>query len=915
MARRPSVVSLSSVNSSGSLPKLGQLPSLSQSFSQSSRASANSSRWLSSRTASGNGKVGTNIQQDEHAANPDELFVKHTVAEVKGIQQKLRHDADAKQQELRVMVGERYRDLLQASTSIIALARSSDNVLHALEDMRSITSAVGTTAALPRIAPSVGQEDAHLQVLQALSAHMKLLLDTPEHLWRLMERKLYLHAAWLFLLCRVVHRALLRDDADDDTGWNVYGLNIAEQFPLVQRQWDVVSQFRTQITHKATLSLRENTPSPAAVGASLLSLHLIESRPLPETLTILLMQRTRALTPLLTRPRDNVPNGTAGPSRTPRVRKAIVRNTRSKAEAALDVVAHTLGAARQLFIGTSERPPLLMEALDYIQTDPAPPTSELPMELKLTTQLLLTSLPSSSHFMLLPPNIKSYRPYIDSNVASSLSKEPLNDKLQEWFIKATEDIKLSMGKWLSELHSVTEVWKLRTGLFRWMSTADGLETGETAVLMNLSDEACLHQAATIWRDVLESANTEFRAHLSSALTALKNTESNSLFDASPVQYLFQAPSLTPSSQIGFKSSLTDEAFERYRSALKQRISFRTPLLDDVLATVERSAETLRNDLKIVVDDEANHGHLSSKMLEMFRSDVAAFCDDITNALEQTAQCCSGHTALESHARELLFISRAALELGSEPRFAHSLGCEAQIISELQIKLRALHEQLIAHWRRDTVADVVREHWHKTSSAPHGKIVQEHIDSSHPRPSSALLAALLSLSKSVQQIGTPLDPSQRARNGKMLLVDFVSATLDTLPSLQPQDSRRYLQLFWDMTFLRSMLTLWSGNKLEVGDRLHATIADVRQKLPTEAASDKVEHTMSELLSRLQIALSALLPPVPPSHQVVTAPAKGSTPSSILRPGSGAIESQYQPAVDLVKPPPRFGLLLVGSSASR
>lgn len=30
-----------------------------------------------------------------------------------------------------------------------------------------------------------------------------------------------------------------------------------EKFPLVQRQWETVSQFRSQISHKATLALRE----------------------------------------------------------------------------------------------------------------------------------------------------------------------------------------------------------------------------------------------------------------------------------------------------------------------------------------------------------------------------------------------------------------------------------------------------------------------------------------------------------------------------------------------------------------------------------------------------------------------------------------------------------------------------------
>lgn len=122
--------------------------------------------------------------------------------------------------------------------------------------------------------------DAHLQALQSLSAHMKLLLDAPEHLWRLIGDKMYLKSGWLFLLARVVHRALLRDEEEETNGWNAHGIDVSvrctiafnfhdsehrhqEHFPLVQRQWDTVAQFRSQIIHKATLSLRECSPSPS----------------------------------------------------------------------------------------------------------------------------------------------------------------------------------------------------------------------------------------------------------------------------------------------------------------------------------------------------------------------------------------------------------------------------------------------------------------------------------------------------------------------------------------------------------------------------------------------------------------------------------------------------------------------------
>lgn len=76
--------------------------------------------------------------------------------------------------------------------------------------------------------------DAYLHTLQSLSAHMKLLLDAPEHLWRLMEKRRYLHAAWLFLLSRVVHQALLVED-EEDAGWSAYGIQISVSEPSTPR--------------------------------------------------------------------------------------------------------------------------------------------------------------------------------------------------------------------------------------------------------------------------------------------------------------------------------------------------------------------------------------------------------------------------------------------------------------------------------------------------------------------------------------------------------------------------------------------------------------------------------------------------------------------------------------------------------
>lgn len=97
MARRPSTTTLSSVNSSGSLPKLTQLPSISQSLSHTSKASTSSPTWPPSGTVSRTGNIDVTLEQNGATVDPDELFVKHTVAEIKAIQHKLRYVRPRKQ--------------------------------------------------------------------------------------------------------------------------------------------------------------------------------------------------------------------------------------------------------------------------------------------------------------------------------------------------------------------------------------------------------------------------------------------------------------------------------------------------------------------------------------------------------------------------------------------------------------------------------------------------------------------------------------------------------------------------------------------------------------------------------------------------------------------------------------------------
>lgn len=206
MARRPSAVSVSSIASSSGLPHVSKSPQAQLSPLQNFRKPT--SPWPP-RSASFSA-----LSQQAHAGDavdPDELFAKYPVAEVRAVQQRLRSVysdiahvpcvlADTvffsigQMQMLnrrncgswlgayicltnRLSAGtsirkrrERYRDLLQASSSIISIAQSSHRVLDALEDMKASIPSPEEEPQIHRRSTKAGKDGA-FRVSLLCSAH------------------------------------------------------------------------------------------------------------------------------------------------------------------------------------------------------------------------------------------------------------------------------------------------------------------------------------------------------------------------------------------------------------------------------------------------------------------------------------------------------------------------------------------------------------------------------------------------------------------------------------------------------------------------------------------------------------------------------------------------------------------------
>lgn len=262
------------------------------------------------------------------------------------------------------------------------------------------------------------------------------------------------------------------------------------------------------------------------VCATLLTLHLLDARPIPDMLSIYLAQRTKTLSGLLTRNASTSANGNATDSKpngkTPhRPRKVVVKEAKRNAETVLEAVSRTVGTARLMFADAPSGDSSLMKAALHFFQVPTDSLAQLPPELQLSTQLLLSSLPSSSHLLLLPQNVRAYKPYVDNTaLLSSSLQTQLRDKLRAWFNRALQELHDALADWFSPLESIQEVWSVRSALLQWLNSAEGLDQSERQELESVINTASLTQATAVWKTALGRLEASFRDAIAAATTAL-----------------------------------------------------------------------------------------------------------------------------------------------------------------------------------------------------------------------------------------------------------------------------------------------------------------------------------------------------------------------------------------------------------
>uniref|UniRef100_A0A4W5MI36 Conserved oligomeric Golgi complex subunit 1 n=1 Tax=Hucho hucho TaxID=62062 RepID=A0A4W5MI36_9TELE len=429
--------------------------------------------------------------------DPTVLFERYNTEEIRGIERKVRGEIEHKKEELRQMVGERYRDLIDAADTIGEMRQCSESVVTSIQDMHRYCHKLKQGKSVQR----QSQEKFY-----TMASQIKLLLEIPERMWSSLEASQYLQATQLYLLCCHLHRQLHLE-----AGGPQYSPILA-RFPILVRQVAAAGHFRSTILLDSKSVLRGRAVSDQAIAEALVSTMLLEDSSPRQALADFLLARKASIQQLLNQPQHGA-------------------GIKAQVCSLVELLVTTLYQAYAVFYVAPEGSPrlgngglssgLLFTTLENVTSTTSTGKGRRVLQEEVST---------GSWFKYLPSSIAEFQPALRT-LAQPIQREQLRDTLQQWINTCKEDICNGVSSLLVYVNSLKGLASIRDAVWDLLST-DSISQHWSFICQRL-----LERPLALWEDFLqqlflqrlqaitqegtETISTSCRQLLSSALRDLE----------------------------------------------------------------------------------------------------------------------------------------------------------------------------------------------------------------------------------------------------------------------------------------------------------------------------------------------------------------------------------------------------------
>ncbi|KAH9518338.1 Golgi transport complex subunit 1 [Bulinus truncatus] len=405
-----------------------------------------------------------NIQR----ADSNVLFERHTIEEIRNLEKKTRSDIEKKKEDLRVMVGERYRDLIDAADTITDMKTSAENVMKSISRMEELCSSM-------RQKHMVRGASFHINVkndfdknrkemdFYGTAAQIKLLMDIPEKIWSNVDSQEYLKATQLYLLARHINASLHLDSQ--------LSADVVTWFPVLTRQWAAISHFKSTILQGCRLLLTdtESDLTDQHMAEILCSIILLEDSTPRQVFNEFLLARTKALQQILHSGHQiNVKLQVTGISR-------LLTSTLRQIYSVFYCQESPTTESTQFTTG------LLLATLDSVISKPGKGILDLELHGTISSKCL-------------PASVKNFKPMVRAQAAPMQVKQ-LKDNCQQWMNICLQDVQSGVGKLLNYVNTVKRLADIRDEVWSLLSKV------RSEACWKLIDENIL--TLRVWEDFLQ----------------------------------------------------------------------------------------------------------------------------------------------------------------------------------------------------------------------------------------------------------------------------------------------------------------------------------------------------------------------------------------------------------------------------
>ncbi|XP_027071140.1 conserved oligomeric Golgi complex subunit 1-like [Coffea arabica] len=178
------------------------------------------------------------------------LFRTKPISDIRKVEATTRKEIEDKSEELRQLVGNRYRDLIDSADSIVQMKSTCEFISTNISAIHhSIVSNLSSSIDSPRTVNS--NANSNRARIYGIACRVKYLVDTPENIWGCLDESMFMEASARYIRAKHVHDYLIVMNNDSVGIRNGGSYNVLSKFPLLQHQWQIVESFKAQISQRS----------------------------------------------------------------------------------------------------------------------------------------------------------------------------------------------------------------------------------------------------------------------------------------------------------------------------------------------------------------------------------------------------------------------------------------------------------------------------------------------------------------------------------------------------------------------------------------------------------------------------------------------------------------------------------------